>query len=165
MPEPSTVLVPNEMVGFELVLQHNPLINTVTPPSVRIAPPLVADALLIAVIELVDARVGKEPCKPIVFVQLTPSYTCNSPLTPQLVHHIVKPADAEVTGIKLRCASVMRGGKNPFVVDTTSNCAEGFLSAVDTPIPTCALLLVVINNAIISVAARMFFFMFCFSNC
>ena len=60
--------------------------------------------------------------------------------------------------IESRWDVVIRGGKNPFVVEVTSNCADGFMSAVDTPIPTCALVVVVMANAMISNDARNVFF-------
>ena len=70
---PSIVLVLNAMVGFELVLQHTPLKYTDTPPSARIFPPQVADIIPIAVIEIVGARVVKDPCKPIILTHAEPT--------------------------------------------------------------------------------------------
>ena len=69
-------------------------------------------------------RSGAAAAPPTILVQEDPLYPCHSPLSPQFVQYTINPADAEVTGIKFRSASVMRGGKNPFVVDTTSNCAD-----------------------------------------
>jgi hypothetical protein len=37
--------------------------------------------------------------------------------------------------IESRWLVVIRGGKKPLFVDKTSNCAEGFTFAVDTPMP------------------------------
>jgi hypothetical protein len=38
--------------------------------------------------------------------------------------------------IESRWLVVIRGGKKPLFVDKTSNCAEEFTFAVDTPMPT-----------------------------
>jgi hypothetical protein len=38
--------------------------------------------------------------------------------------------------IASRSVVVIRGGKKPFVVEVTSNCAEGAILAVATPMPT-----------------------------
>ena len=62
--------------------------------------------------------------------------------------------------IASRSVVVIRGGKNPFVVEVTSNCAEGCMLAVETPIPTWALVVVVMANAMISADARNIFFIF-----
>jgi hypothetical protein len=43
------------------------------------------------------------------------------------------------------CVVVIRGGKKPFVVERTSNCAEGFTFAVVTPIPTWALVVFIFD--------------------
>ena len=77
-----------------------------------------------------------------------------------VVLNITNPDAGET--IAFRWVVVMRGGKNPFVVDVTSNCADGFILAVDTPMPTWALLFVEINNAIIKAVKRKVFFMFKF---
>ena len=47
VPEPSVVLVLNEIVGFADVLQHTPRAVTEAPPSLVIVPPLVAVVLVI----------------------------------------------------------------------------------------------------------------------
>ena len=53
MPVPSVVLVDKAMVGFAAVLQQTPRTVTGAPPSVLIAPPLVAVVLVIAVTAVV----------------------------------------------------------------------------------------------------------------
>jgi hypothetical protein len=52
------------------------------------------------------------------------------------------------------------GGKKPFVVELTSNCAEGFTLAVDTPIPTWAFILALaktINNNVVKICFFIFY--------
>ena len=66
--------------------------------------------------------------------------------------------------IESRWDVVIRGGKNPFEVELTSNCADGFISAVDIPIPTWALVVVVMASAMISAVAKMVNFICCFLN-
>jgi hypothetical protein len=53
----------------------------------------------------------------------------------------------------------MRGGNKPFVVELTSNCAEGFTLAVDTPIPTWAVANLPANR-IIKAVVKICFFIF-----
>jgi hypothetical protein len=48
--------------------------------------------------------------------------------------------------IESRWVVVIRGGKKPLFVDKTSNCAEGFTFAMDTPMPTCACVTNVVIN-------------------
>jgi hypothetical protein len=53
-----------------------------------------------------------------------------------VVLNITRPAAGLL--IASRSVVVIRGGKNPLVVEVTSNCDDGFMLAVDTPIPTWA---------------------------
>ena len=57
VPEPSVVLVLNEIVGFVDVLQQTPREVTDAPPSLVILPPLVAVVCVIVVTAVVE-RVG-----------------------------------------------------------------------------------------------------------
>ena len=59
---------------------------------------------------------------PIILVYTMPLKTCTSPLEPQSVHHKIKPAVGEI--IASLCADVILGGKNPWVVEVTSNTAD-----------------------------------------
>ena len=53
-------------------------------------------------------------------------------------------------------AEVILGGRKPLVVLVTSNCADGWILAVGTPIPTCA---VAANaNRVLTVANSSFTF-------
>jgi hypothetical protein len=51
-----------------------------------------------------------------------------------LVQYTIKPAAGVL--ITFLCASVIRGGKSPLVVEVTSNAADA--CGVVVPIPTCA---------------------------
>ena len=53
---------------------------------------------------------------------------------PQSVHHIISPAEGPL--MAFRCAAVILGGRNPALVDVTSNTADE--SGVVVPMPTCA---------------------------
>ena len=57
---------------------------------------------------------------PIIFVQIVPLLTCNSPAVPQLVHQTISPA---ATGLAMAflSACVILGGKKPLEVLVTSN--------------------------------------------
>ena len=56
---------------------------------------------------------------PIIFVQIVPLLTCNSPAVPQLVHQTISPA-AGLT-MAFLSAYVILGGKKPLEVLVTSN--------------------------------------------
>jgi hypothetical protein len=64
-------------------------------------------------------------------------------LVPQLLHHNNNPAGGVV--MLCLCAYVILGGKNPFVVELTSNCADAL--GVLVPTPTCAWVKVVTTNS------------------
>ena len=67
---------------------------------------------------------------PIRLVHAVPLLICNSPEEPQFVHQTISPA-AGVT-MAFRWTLVIRGGKNPCVVELASNTAEA-LAAEDAP--------------------------------
>src|SRR5450432_4229940 len=85
---------------------------------------------------------GGAAAVPSIFFQIIPLYICSSS---QSVQYTTKPA-TEFT-IKFRCAYVMRGGKNPFVVLFISRCAEA--TGVVVPIPTFWACTMLINNSAI----------------
>jgi hypothetical protein len=88
-----------------------------------------------------------------MFVQTVPLLTCNSPAVPQSVHQTISPAAG--VAIVFLCACVIRGGKNPLLVDVTSNTAEAFGLVV--PIPTCALLVTAVSKKI-KIIWKVYFF-------
>lgn len=59
IPVPSDVFVESEIVGEVVVeLQHTPLAVTVTPPSLIIFPPLIAEFVVILVATVVELNIG-----------------------------------------------------------------------------------------------------------
>ena len=56
---------------------------------------------------------------PIIFVQIVPLLTCNSPAVPQLVHQTISPAAG--LAMAFLWTYVILGGKKPLAVLVTSN--------------------------------------------
>ena len=76
-PVPSDVLVVNVIVGLVLVDQTTPLEVTAAPPSELIFPPVVAEFVVMAVIEVVIS-VGRETMELVFLMQRTEFPFCFS---------------------------------------------------------------------------------------
>ena len=118
-----------------VVLQQNPFSVMLSPPSLTILPAIEKESL-VTLEEFPVVTVGKlvmtlAAVVPEMLVQTCPLKTCISPLDPQLVHQIIRPATGFTTAVL--CASLSRGGNNPLLVVFKSSIE--LCSGLFVPIP------------------------------